>query len=89
MTKFAFFALPLLIDNREVTSDTGKFNTPGRLEGLIELFRVLTLENGQFTSDDESISKFEKITENTTWENKTDWKKYADMLEKTVTEFMK
>lgn len=78
----------LFIDNREVTSDTGKFNTPGRLEGLLEMFRVLTLENGQFTSDDEVISKFEKITENTTWKNKNDWKPYADMLEKTVTKFM-
>ena len=79
----------VFIANEEVVSQSGTFNTPGRLGGLLELFRVITVENGAFLTEDETLAGFDKFTEHTVFQNKTDWKQYADKLEKKATEFMK
>ena len=76
------------IANEEVVSENGSFNTPGRLGGLLELFRVLNLSGGQFSTEDSVFSSISKFTESTLSSNKDDWKKYADNLDKACTRFM-
>lgn len=79
----------VFIANEEVISQSGTFNTPGRLGGLVELFRVLTLENGRFTTDDEVLKNIFMISEETSFQNKTDWKPYADELKRKAIDFMR
>lgn len=79
----------VFVANPEVTSETGNFNTPGRLGGLVELFRILNLNNGEFSTDDIVFSKIEKFGTDTTFENKTDWKPFAERLDKQLSMFMK
>lgn len=79
----------IFVANEEVVSENGSFNTPGRLGGLLELFRILTLEKGKFISNDPVFSCIKKFSTWTRFKNKTDWKQYAFALDKTCTEFMK
>ena len=79
----------VFIANEEVVSENGSFNTPGRLEGLIELFRVLKLESSNFDTEDEELKKIKKFSLETEFDNKNDWKPYAEDLAKKATEFMK
>lgn len=77
----------VFISNEEVTNDGGNFNTPGRLGGLINLFRVLNILDGNFFTTDEVLKKIEVVTEKTTFENKKDWMSYAKNLKKMCVEF--
>lgn len=70
----------IFIANSEVTSENGSFNTPGRLEGLLELFRILELENGRFKTDDNALKNIEIITKDIILRNKDDWKQPAEEL---------
>lgn len=79
----------IFIANNEVISDKGTFNTPGRLGGIVDLFRVLELKNDKFLSIDEIFKKINKFGLDTTFNNKTEWQKYAGELDKKATEFMK
>lgn len=79
----------IFIANKEITSEASSFNTPGRLDGIIELFRVMNLEDGRFDTNDEMLTEHKKITADTVIQNKTDWKKYADRLIDMATKFMK
>lgn len=78
----------IFIANKEVISDNGKFNTPGRLEGLVEFLRVLKLEDEDFSSDDDLLGDGRIIDENFTFKNKTDWQPYAEDLARRVSQFM-
>lgn len=78
----------VFIANEEVTSESGNFNTPGRLGGLLELFRILKLENGNFCSDDEIFSKISVFDKDSIFKNKDLWKKYADLLSNQLRSFM-
>ena len=42
----------VFIANQEVIAEKGSFNTPGRLGGLVELFRILHLEKDTFSTED-------------------------------------
>ena len=64
------------------------FNAPGRLEGLVELFRVLNLENAEFSCDDPVLNSVDLFTLNTTFENKNDWKPFANRLDRQLSAFM-
>ena len=79
----------VFIANPEVTSENGNFNTPGRLGGLLELFRILNLDKGVFTTYDNVFNSIEKFGVDTTFENKKDWMPYAKRLDKQLTMFMK
>ena len=50
---------------------------------------MITVDNPPFLTEDETLAGFDKFTEHTVFQNKTDWKQYADKLEKKATEFMK
>ena len=78
----------VFIANHEVISETGNFNTPGRLGGLVELFRCLNLENGVFGTSDSVLSKIKIFDANTTLVNKDDWKPYAEKLDRQLSLFM-
>ena len=74
-----------IVANEEVTSENGNFNTPGRLGGLLELFRVVTITNNKFETNDEVLKKIDKVNEKTCFENKKDWEKLAiDLSEKCI-----
>ncbi len=78
----------IFIANHEVTSESGNFNTPGRLGGLVDLFRILNLNNGDFTSEDEVFSSIEKFDIGTSFVNKSKWEAYAKRLDKQLSLFM-
>ena len=80
----------VFIANEEVTSMSGNFNTPGRLDGLLELFRVINLsKKGVFSTGDSVFAKIKKFGLKTHFANKEDYKVYSDKLDKQLTEFMK
>lgn len=78
----------VFIANEEVLSEKGSFNTPGRLGGLVELFRIMNLSNGGFETTDEILNKITIITKDTEFKNKRDWESYAERLKKQLTAFM-
>jgi hypothetical protein len=78
----------VFISNDAIVAEHSTFNTPGRLDGLIDLFRVLNLRNGHFSTDDEVLASIERFTIDTTFENKPDWRIYAERLDRQATEFM-
>lgn len=78
----------VFVANNEVTEDSGTWNTPGRLGGLLEFFRLLKLDASQFETDDEIFSSINKFDINTDFENKTDWQIYAEQLNKSLSIFM-
>lgn len=79
----------VFIADDEVTSEKGSFNVPGRLGGLLDFFRIMNFDNGNFSSDDEVLDSFEMIDMDTNFENKDNWKPYAKELELKVEAFMK
>ena len=79
----------VFIANKEVVSENGNFNTPGRLDGLLDFFRILTIDENGFKTEDEILQTIDMFTENTIFRNKDNWKKYAEDLKKKCIEFMK
>ena len=79
----------VFIANKEITDDAGTWNTPGRLGGLLEFFRILKFADGRFSTDDDVLSEVKKITQETSFKNKDDWKDYARELDKKCSAFMK
>jgi len=79
----------IFIADEQITSENGTFNVPGRLGGLLDFFRIMNFDNGNFSSDDEVLKTFETIDDNTVFQNKDSWKPYAKELEKKCEEFMK
>lgn len=79
----------VFIANEEVTSSTGTYNTPGRLDGLIDFFRIMKLDDkNNFFTDDPVFAKIDKFKISTKFENRMDWKPYADRLSKQLSAFM-
>ena len=78
----------VFIANEEVVSESGSFNTPGRLGGLLELFRVLSISGGIFSTEDSVFASIDQFTEETEFANKDDWKSYAEKLDEACTRFM-
>ena len=78
----------VFVANEEVTSATGTFNTPGRLGGLIEFFRLLKLEAGVFSTTDAVFGTIDKFGVDTKFVNMETWKPYADRLNMQLSQFM-
>ena len=78
----------VFIANEEVVSEGGSFNTPGRLGGLLELFRVLNLSDGRFSTEDSVFASIDTFTADTAFVNKDNWKEYAEKLDAACTRFM-
>lgn len=79
----------VFIANDEVTSSTGTYNTPGRLGGLLEFFRILKLDgNNNFYTEDQVLSEIERFTLSTQFGNSKNWKPFAERLTRQLTAFM-
>lgn len=78
----------IFISNEEVTSAAGTYNTPRRLGDFIELFRIMKLQNGEFSTEDSVFAGISKFNKDTLFCNKLDWKPYADRLTKQLSAFM-
>jgi hypothetical protein len=79
----------IFIANKEVVSENSTFNTPGRLGGLLDFFRIIVLVDGEFTTDDKVLSNIDFFNEETVFDNKDSWKPYAVDLSRKVETFMK
>lgn len=78
----------IFIANEQVTSENGNFNTPGRLDGLLQFFRILTLSGSEFSTEDDVLKSADMIDDSFTFRNKESWKKYAAQLDLECTRFM-
>lgn len=78
----------IFVENEKITSDNCDFNTPGRLEGLIDLFRTLQIKNGKFYTEDSVFKTIDKFSKDISFENKHTWEKYAKDLSQKCSEFM-
>lgn len=74
--------------NSEMESKQIQFNTPGRFEGIIDLFRVLHIEQKGCHTNDEILQTMKKISIHTTFQNKTKYKEYASQLKSNITKFV-
>lgn len=79
----------VFIANKEVVSDEGTYNTPGRLGGLLDFFRILNIDNNEFYSEDSELKKINIFDTDTVFENKDNWLPYAKKLKRKSIEFMK
>ena len=78
----------VFVTEKKVLSEKWDFNTPGRLDGLLNLFRIVSIKENQFYTDDEVLKKILLFDKNTKCENKTEWKEFAEKLKKKCKEFM-
>lgn len=78
----------IFIANEEVTSENGSFNVPGRLGGLLNFFRIMNYDKGNFSTNDKTLKKLNKIEIKTFFKNKDNWKPYAEKLTAQVASFM-
>ena len=79
----------IFVENEKITAENCDFNTPGRLGGLLEFFRTLQINAGGFDTKDSVLASIGKFTKNVTFQNKTEWERYAAELDAKCTEFMK
>lgn len=79
----------IFVENERITSDNCDFNTPGRLDGLIDFFRTLEIQSGKFYTNDSVLRTINKFSEDVHFENKTEWEQYAKDLDLKCSEFMK
>ena len=78
----------VLVANEEVTSERGNFNTPGRLDGLLDFFRILEIKKDEFCTNDEIFKNIKFFSDSVAFDNKESWKPYAKELAKKCELFM-
>lgn len=78
----------VFVATEKVVSEKWEFNTPGRLDGLLELFRVYGIKNGKFDTNDIVLKEIKMIDEKTKFGNKTEWKCLARKLIEECENFM-
>jgi hypothetical protein len=79
----------IFVWNQDLSSKSIKLNAPGRLEGLLELFRVITFNNNKFVTDDEEIRIMLKSMNLSNFKNKALWQNYAKKLVDMCDSFVK
>lgn len=80
---------PVIFMNSErLSSKKVDFNTPGRLDGLIDFFRTMNVNNSGITSCDDILKTFEKIDTDVFIKNKDNWREYAKSLSEKCFKFM-
>lgn len=78
----------VFVANEEVTSERGNFNTPGRLDGLLDFFRILEIKKDEFCTNDEIFKNIKFFSDSVAFDNKESWKPYAKELAKKCELFM-
>jgi hypothetical protein len=77
----------IFIWNKDLASKTVKINAPGRLGGLLDLFRVMTFEKNRIISDDEELNRMISSKDFSNFKNKSLWCDYANKLIKECENF--
>lgn len=80
---------PVIFMNSErLNSEKVDFNTPGRLDGLTDFFRVMTIKEFGIVTNDDQLKTLNEINLDTKIRNKDDWREYSKMLSDKCTKFM-
>lgn len=74
--------------NSEMESNAIKFNTPGRFEGIVDLFRIFRVGKEKISTDDDVLKNVGKINAATVVPNKLDYQKYAFDLKSRILSFL-
>ena len=74
--------------NSEMESNAIKFNTPGRFEGIVDLFRIFRVGKEKMSTDDNVLKNAGKISATTVVPNKLDYQKYAIDLKNRILSFL-
>lgn len=81
---------PVIFMNSEsLNSNKIEFNTPGRLEGIIDFFRTMTIKEFSISTCDEILKAYTKIDTNIVFKNKDNWREYAKRISEICIGFMK
>lgn len=81
---------PVIFMNSErLNSKSTSFNTPGRFDGIVDLFRTMIVKETEILTYDKDLGSLGKIGIKTIFKNKDDWKKYANDLSVKCSKFMK
>ena len=78
----------IFISEKKILSEKWEFNTPGRLDGVLDFFRILSVENGKFVTNDEELEKISLVDSDTEFVNKDDWRVYGEELRNKCKKFM-
>jgi len=78
----------VFVADKEVVSQNSTFASPGRLGGLVDLFRTVSFNDGLLETTDDAFLAIKKFEVNSTFKNKDDWRLYADRLKKQLSAFM-
>lgn len=78
----------IFMNSKVLNSQKFEFNTPGRLEGIVDFFRTMTVNDFEITTCDDTLKEFEVIDNNTIFRNKDNWRKYADSLSERCRKFL-
>lgn len=70
----------IFVWNKDLAFKSIKLNAPGRLDGLRDLFRIMTFTSGRLMTDDEEIKKTLSTNNDYVFKNKPNWKQYAEKL---------
>lgn len=80
---------PVIFVLDKVMNDTQNiFNAPGRFGGLLDFFRVARYQDNKVTAIDSEIKTEEKLSEDFSFKNKTNWIPYKENLVKSVEHFI-
>ena len=79
----------IFINTAALNSKKILFNTPSRLDGLVDFFRTMYLDGFNITTDDDVLKLIQTIDCETVFKNKDAWKEYAIKLNETCMKFMK
>lgn len=77
----------IFVVNDLLQSSVKVFNTPGRFDGILDFFRIFTIENNILVTSDEVLSRIRKIGLTSVISNKDSWKPYAKKIKKIVLDF--
>lgn len=75
--------------NKDMESSQIKFNTPGRFDGIIDFFRILQISKNGTKTEDKELLKFTKINSMSKFQNKDNYKMYAERLKDSIQQFIK
>lgn len=79
----------IFVWNEDLASKTVKLNAPGRLDGLVDLFRVMSFINNKITTDDVEIKNLLASKDIANFKNKSDWRNYSESLAIMCEDFIK
>lgn len=71
-----------------LNEDLNMLNAPARFGGLLDFFHIMRYDHDKLHCQDSELAHCARISNNTTIENKSNWRPYASKLINAVTSFM-